>query len=140
MDKRAMENVITTYVHVRDIAEAILMALEKEHNEGKKYLVGKYQLSLKEYDELISQVSGVSLARIRIPDFTVTLFVQLSTLWADLTKRPPMLGISTDALRVARAGLVFDGNEAEKELGITYTPIRDALQEAITPLKLLKRR
>jgi hypothetical protein len=30
-----------------------------------------------------------------------------------------------------KAGIVFDGSKAERELGITYTPIRIALEEAI---------
>jgi hypothetical protein len=30
-----------------------------------------------------------------------------------------------------REGFVFDGSKAERELGITYTPVRIALEEAI---------
>jgi hypothetical protein len=34
-----------------------------------------------------------------------------------------------------KEGLRFDGSKAERELGIAYTPIRTALEEAIASYK-----
>jgi len=42
-----------------------------------------------------------------------------------------MWGMSVDQMRTMKQGLRFDGSMAERELGITYTPIRVALEEAI---------
>lgn len=39
--------------------------------------------------------------------------------------------MSRDQIRTMKEGFRFDGSKAEKELGITYTPIRQALKEAI---------
>ena len=36
-----------------------------------------------------------------------------------------------DQMRTMKQGLRFDGGKAERELGITYTPIRVALEEEI---------
>jgi dihydroflavonol-4-reductase len=122
---------ILTWVHVRDVAEAIVRALEKEDNIGQKYLLGKRQLSLQEISELISDISGVPLPGIRLPDSVVMMNAALLTWLASLTKKPPMLGMSVDQIRTMKEGFTFDGSKAERELGIAYTPIRTALEEAI---------
>jgi dihydroflavonol-4-reductase len=128
---RAFEKVVTTYVYVMDIAEAIVRALEKEDNLGEKYLLGKYQLSQREYDELIGQISGNRISRLRLPDNMAILSSVLLTGLANLAKRAPLWGISGDGLKTAKAGLMFDGSKAERELGISYTPIHTALEKAI---------
>lgn len=122
---------ILTFVHVRDVAEAIVRALEKEDNIGEKYLVGKHQLSFREVNEMISEISGVPLPKIRLPDSLVMINAALLTWLADLTRKPPMWAMSTDQMSTMKEGLRFDGSKAERELGITYTPIRVALEEAI---------
>jgi len=122
---------VITYVHVRDVAEAIVKALEKENNVGEKYLVGKHQLSYREYNEMISEISKVPLPKVCLPNSLVMANAALLTWLADLAKKPPMWGMALDAMRTIKEGFRFDGSKAERELGITYTPIRVALEEAI---------
>jgi hypothetical protein len=50
---------------------------------------------------------------------------------ADLTGRPPFSGMSTDQIRNIRKGAVFDGSKSERELGLSYTPIREAIEEEV---------
>lgn len=121
---------IITYVHVRDVAEVIVRALEKENNIGEKYLVGKHRLSFGEYNQMISRLSGVPLPKIRLPDSLVMFQAALLTRLADITKKP-LSQMSSDAMRMAKEGFQFDGSKAERELGITYTPIRVAIEEAV---------
>ena len=122
---------ILTWVHVRDVAEAIVKAVEKENNVGEKYLVGKHQLSLQKFNTMISDISGVPLPKIRLPDPLVMVNAALLTWLADLVKKPPKWGMAVDAMKTIKEGFRFDGSKAERELGITYTPIRVALEEAI---------
>ena len=130
---------IFTYVHVRDVAEAIVRALEKEGNTGEKYLLGREQLSNRQYGEWISEISGVPMPMAHFPGFLIMLTAVLLTGIADIVKRPPVWAmsadrrwvISLDSMRTTREGFRFDGSKAEKELGIIYTPIRTALEEAI---------
>lgn len=122
---------ILTWVHVKDVAEAIVRAAEKEDNIGEKYLVGKHQLSFKQTNEMFREISGVPLPRIRLPDPLVMLNAAFLTWLADLIKKPPPWGMSKDQMRVMKEGFVVDGSKAERELGITYTPVRVALEEAI---------
>ena len=128
---KVFQDSILTFVHVGDVAEAIARAADKENNIGEKYFVGKHQLSIREVSEMVSDISGVPLPKISLPDSLAMLNAALLTWLANLTKKPPMWGMSVDQMRTMRQGLRFDGSKAEKELGITYTPIRVALEEAI---------
>jgi dihydroflavonol-4-reductase len=55
-------------------------------------------------------------------------------LLANRLKLPPQFGLSVDGVRLSREGIRADGNKAERELGIRYTPIREAVKEAIAAL------
>lgn len=131
MPVTAFDDSVQTYVHVKDVAEAIVRALEKENNLGKKYLIGKEALPYREYNWLISELSGVPLPKMRLPGSLVMAQAMLLTGLADLTKKPPLWQMSADAIRTARENLWFDGSKAEKELGIVYTPIRVAIEDEI---------
>jgi dihydroflavonol-4-reductase len=127
----AFHDVILTWVHVRDVAEAIVRAAEKEDNIGEKYLVCGQQLSIREINEMISEISGVPLPNLTFPDWLAMVNATLLTGLANLIKKPPMWGMATDQIRTTKEGCKADGSKAERELGITYTPIRVALEEAI---------
>ncbi len=122
---------IMTFVHVSDVAETIVRATEKENNLGEKYLAGKYQLTFGEINQMVSEISGVPLPKISLPSFMVMVNAKLLTFLANLIKKPPIWGMSVDQMKVMKESFRFDGTKAEKELGITYTPIRIALEEAI---------
>jgi hypothetical protein len=56
---------------------------------------------------------------------------RLLTWLADLIKKPPVWDLAIDQIRTMKEGVMADGSKAERELGITYTPVRKALEEAI---------
>jgi dihydroflavonol-4-reductase len=124
-------DVVLTWVHVRDVAEAILRAAEKEDNIGEQYIACKHQLSFREMNEMIREISGVPLPKLTFPNWLATVNATLLTGLANLIKKPPRLGMATDQMRTMKEGFKADGSKAERELGITYTPIRVALEEAI---------
>ncbi len=126
---------IFTFVHVKDVAEAIIRAAEKENNIGQKYIVGKYHLTFGEINRMVSEISGVPLPKFKLPDFMATFNAHLLTQVANLIKKPPLWGMAIDQIRVMKEGVRADGTKAERELGITYTPIRVALEEAIASFK-----
>lgn len=120
-----------TYVYVGDVVEMILRAAEKPDNIGEKYFAGKFQMNGREYANLISQISGVRLPWPPYPDFVVMAASYLLTWLAHFTHRAPHWGLSIDAGWTLRNGFRMDGSKAERELGIEYTPVQYALQEAI---------
>jgi dihydroflavonol-4-reductase len=128
---RVLEDSVMTWVHVRDVAEAIVRALEKQDNIGAKYLVGRERLSFGEINAMISEVAGVHPPRIRLPVPLVTLNATLLTWFADVIKRPPPWGMSIDQIRTMKEGFSVDGRKVERELCLEYTPVRVAIEEAI---------
>ena len=86
----AFGDAILTFFHVKDVADAIVRALEKENNVGQRYLIGKHQLSMGEFTRMVSEISGVPAPAARLPGYLVTINASLITLLANLTKRPPM--------------------------------------------------
>ncbi len=128
----AYNDTVVTCVHVKDVAEAIIRATEKPGNIGQKYLVGKYQQSIEEMTKMICALSGAPFPKMSLPNTITKFSAFIQTKIADLTKKPPMQGISSDYTRMMEQGLhLFDGSKAEKELGITYTPLRETWREAI---------
>jgi dihydroflavonol-4-reductase len=122
---------IFSFVYVKDVAQAIINALEKENNIGEKYLVGNHRYKWREINEMISEISGVPLPKFNMPNSLTMLNAYMLTGLADLIKKPPLWGMAIDQMKVMKSGFNADGSKAEKELGIKYTPIRFALKEAI---------
>jgi dihydroflavonol-4-reductase len=116
-------NRMFSFVCVKDVAQAIVNALEKENNIGEKYLIGNCRLKWKEINKLISETSGVPLPRIKLPEMITMMNAYLLTGLANLIKKPPLWDMSIDQMKVMKTGFSVDGTKAEKELGIKYTPI-----------------
>jgi len=128
-------DVVFPWIHVKDVAEAIVSAAEKEGNIGEKYLVVSENLTFGEINRMISEISGVPLPKITLPGFMAMTNARLLTILADLIKKPPIWGMATDQIRTMREGAEVDGGKTQRELGVTYTPIRTALEEAITSFR-----
>lgn len=122
---------VLTFVHVRDVAEAIIHAAEDERTVGQKYLVGKEHWTLGGIYQAVHELSRVPLPRLVLPDLAVSATGWLLSGVANLTKRAPALGLSRDMACMMSRGFCFDGSKAERELGISYTPVRTALVEFI---------
>jgi dihydroflavonol-4-reductase len=120
-----------SFVHVRDVAEIIVRAAEKQDNLGQKYIAGKHQLTFGEINQMVRDISGVRLPMMRLPNWLAMTNARLLTWLADAIKKPPLWGLAMDQARTMKEGVRADGSKAERELGITYTPIRQAVEEAI---------
>jgi dihydroflavonol-4-reductase len=131
MPATVFEDVLFPWVHVRDVAEVIVRAAEKEGNIGEKYLVVGQNMTFGQINQLISGISGVSLPKLKMPNSLAMANAMLLTLLANIVKKPPLLGMALDQIRTMKEGAAVDGSKVERELGITYTPIRVALEEAI---------
>jgi dihydroflavonol-4-reductase len=125
---------VMTYTHVKDVVEVIIRAADKEGNIGERYIVGKEQLSFDELYLMISEIAGVPLPRLRLPDFVIVLAGKILTILSNKLKLPPQFGLSNDGVRISKEGIRADGSKAERELGIHYTPIREAVKEAVAAL------
>jgi dihydroflavonol-4-reductase len=123
-----------SWVHVRDVAEGIARAVEAEANIGEKYLLVGETLTFGELNQMINEISGVPLPKLSLPGPVAAANAYLLTTLANIIKKPPLWGLATDQVRTMREGAAADGSKAARELGLTYTPIRTALEEAIASL------
>jgi len=135
MPATVLENSPFPWVHVRDVAEGIVRAAEKEGNAGEKYFLVAENLTFGQINRLISEISGARLPRMRLPDGLTLAGAHFLTALARLTGRPPMLGMSLDQIRTMKEGFVVDGSKAVRELGIRYAPVRTAIEEEIASFR-----
>ncbi|MBP1595586.1 MAG: hypothetical protein H6Q05_963 [Acidobacteria bacterium] len=119
------------FVYVDDVAEAIVRAAGKEDNVGERYLLTAENLTFGQINRMIEEISGIRLPRLSLPSTVATLTAALLTGIARFTKKPPAWGMSLDQIRTMKHSPIFDGSKAERELGIRYTPIGQALRAAI---------
>lgn len=129
------KNSILTWVYVKDVAQAIVNAMEKPGNIGEKYIVAKHRLTMDEINQMVSEISGTPLPSAYMPDSMVLANAYLLTGIGNLIKKKPLWGMSVDQMKTMKNGFIADGSKAEKELGISYTPIRVALEEEIAAIK-----
>lgn len=134
MPAQVLTRSLFPFVHVRDVCEAVLKALEKEDNIGEKYLIIQCNRTFGEVNRMISEISGTPLPVLKLPDFMTTFGALMATGLSKITGRPPILDLSVDQIDLMKLGYRFDGSKAERELGLKYTPIRTAFQDAIASL------
>jgi len=131
MPAQILVNQTFPFVYVGDVCHAILNVLQKKNNLGEKYLVSSANMTWGELNRMVCEIAGVSVPFIHLPAPMVSLTARMLTSLSSLTKMPPWLDLSVDQVNIMKQGFMVDGSKAERELGVTYTPIRDALKEAV---------
>ncbi len=119
------------FVHVNDVAEAIVRAAEKQNNLGERYLLIGENLTFGQINSIIAEISRVPLPGLALPKAIALGTAALLTGIARITRKPPAWGMSLDQIRTMKEAPVVDGSKAERDLGIRYTPVRQALKEAV---------
>jgi dihydroflavonol-4-reductase len=116
-------------IHVRDVARGHLLA-EAQGRIGEKYILGHENLSLSQIFRLLADLSGLPAPRVRLPYWPVLGMAYLDEFWAThVSGRPPRMPLT--AIRMARKYMYFDNTKAVKYLGLTLTPVRQALEDAV---------
>lgn len=119
------------WVSVGDVTETVSRALQAEGSVGETYLAVAENLTFGEISRMLADVGGVKLPRLVMPDAMVMVSAYMATGMAAVTRRPPMLDMSLDQMRLMRHGMRADGSKAARELGVTYTPIRATLEQIV---------
>lgn len=119
------------FLHVADVCEAAARCVTEARAAGQTYLLGKTSMSMWEYLGMISEIGDVHMPYIKFPVIVPTILGWLLTPLSNLVNRPPLWGLSNDQVRMLRDGFVFDGSKAERELGIRYRPVKNAVADAV---------
>ncbi len=133
---KAFLNSIHTYTHVNDVVEALIRLAENEDTVGQRYFVGDQRIPTRELFRMIGSISGAHIPVITLPDSAAVMWAYLFTALAGITRKPPLLGMSIDFAKTAREGMIADGTRVQRDLGISYTPIKDALVEEIDSIRM----
>ena len=136
MPARVLQDALFTWVSVTDVVTAILGALETEAATGQRYLIGNQTFTLGEIGQMVAQESGVPPPWLALPDWAVKWTAFGLTGLSRLTRRSPAWGLSVDQVRTTIEGFHFDGSKAERELGVRYTSVREAIKGLIAELRM----
>lgn len=120
------------WVDVRDVAEAIVRALETPGNIGERYLVVAENLTFGDLNRMVCEISGTRPPRLVLPDPVASAGARVLTLLANILGRPPALDLAADQIALMRQGFEIDGSKARRELGLDYRPLRESLMDAIS--------
>jgi dihydroflavonol-4-reductase len=130
--KRGMPAYLETglnLIHVRDVANGHLLA-EAKGQVGEKYILGHENLSLSQIFQLLAELTGIPAPTVKLPYWPVLTLAYLDEFFATYIRRkPPRMPVT--AIRMAKKFMYFDNRKAIQYLGLTLTPVRQALAEAV---------
>jgi dihydroflavonol-4-reductase len=115
-------------VDVRDAARAHVAAMERGV-PGKSYLVVARTISSREWGDMVTRVTGLPGASVVIPSSMAMTAAYLIEVIARVTRTTPLF--NRNAVRHIIQRQQYDCSRAQRELGITFTPIETALRDAI---------
>lgn len=116
------------FVHVKDVARAIVNAIEKG-KIGESYILGHENLSYKQFFTLVKEVSGKSFIELNIPTPIVLTIGKLGEAWQNLTQTHSGLTVSNSELLCDMH--YYSSEKACRELAFPQTPIREAIKDAL---------
>jgi dihydroflavonol-4-reductase len=115
-------------VHVDDVAEGHLRAFARGRI-GERYVLGGQNVTLQAMLADIASLCGRPPPRVRLPRRAIFPVAYAAEIVARFTGSEPLTTV--DGLRMAKYHMYFSSAKAERELGYSARPYRDALADAI---------
>ena len=115
-------------VHVADVAHGHLLAAARGR-VGEKYILGGENHSLTEIVRMLARITGIRAPRVRVPHALVYLVALASEGLARVTRHSPHVTLT--GARIARRRMYVSADKAVRELGLSQTPVEQALRDAV---------
>ncbi len=115
-------------VHVDDVAEGHILALEKG-KIGERYILGGENLTLKELLEKIARFTGRSAPKIKISPNLILPIAYVVEAISKITKKEPF--ITVDGVLMSKKKMFFSSEKAKRELGYKIRPVDEAIKDSI---------
>lgn len=116
-------------VSVEDVARGHLLAHERGR-AGERYLLGGDDLALRDVFAIVARAARREPPRVALPFAPVLAAAWGADRLLALAGREPEL-LVLDAVRLARIPALFSSEKARTELGYSWRPARQALEEAV---------
>jgi len=120
------------YVHVDDVVEAHILAMDKGSN-GERYIIGGENASYNTFFNLLSEISGKKFTLIRLPEFFMMFASYLMMLKVYIFGGKPL--ITPSLVRKFICNFNLSSRKAIKELGYNPRSLREGLEETVNWLK-----
>ncbi len=115
-------------VHVDDVAAGHILAMANGRI-GERYILGGQDASLREMLAVIAELTGRKAPTVNLPRTPLYPLAWAAEAVAQITGKEPML--TRDSLKMASHHMFFTSAKAERELGYTARPYRQALADAL---------
>jgi dihydroflavonol-4-reductase len=118
----------TSTVDAKDVADAMIVAVEKGRN-GEKYIVGGEFYTVRQIADTLADVANIPKLKMSIPNFAINTLATFSDLFSQITgaKSP----ISKTGIRTLQAKFQVDSSKAKRELGTVFRPISETLANEV---------
>ena len=111
------------------MARGHLLAEEKGQI-GEKYILGHENLSLSQIFHLLGDLTGLPAPKVKLPYWPVLAMAYVDEFFATyIRRRPPRMPVA--AIRMAKKYMYFDNRKTLQYLELTFTPVRQALTDAV---------
>ncbi len=115
-------------IAVEECARGHILA-EQRGSIGRKYILGNANLSLRDIFGMLQEITGIPAPRVRLPYTPVLLAAWLNEGLSRITGREPLIPLA--GVQMAAHHMYFDSGRAVRELGLSQTPVTEALERAV---------
>ena len=115
-------------VHVDDVAEGHMLALERGHIR-QSYILGGQNATLEEMLSVIASLTGRRAPRVKLPRTPLFPLAYAAEAVASVTGKEPF--ITADGLKMAKHRMFFSSAKAERELGYSARPFSQGVEGAL---------
>lgn len=118
-----------SFIHVKDVAEAIVRSINYSTTNGQRYLLANENMTYRSFFKLLQQETGVVKKVINLPAPISHFAGKLGSLMSDIFGLS--LKLTSENASLINQKLYYDGSESYKAFEMEKRSIASAVQEAV---------
>lgn len=115
-------------IAVEECARGHILA-EQKGRPGRRYILGNANISLCQLFNMLHEITGIPAPKVRLPYTPVLLAAWINDGFSRLTGREPLIPLA--GVQMAAHHMYFDSGRAVRELGLSQSPVQEALRRAV---------